>query len=181
VPNTTENRSRAAKLGWQNTENTINRALWPRSNGTSFITHNRYDPETGCWNWTGGLNSYGYGQKQYMGRREYVHRLSAHFYLGYDLNSDLCVLHRCDNPACFNPKHLFIGTMKENSIDMVQKGRNPSIWKPKTHCKHGHDLSGDNVYIRPHDSHRQCKICMAKRSKESQARKRLCRDIRASV
>jgi len=43
--------------------------------------------------------------------------------MGFDLESDLCVLHRCDNPPCFNPAHLFIGTKADNTADMMRKGR----------------------------------------------------------
>lgn len=165
MPESKETRSRVAKLSWQNPEHRLNHCLYPRSNATSFITHNRYDPDTGCWNWTGGKSTFGYGSKRYMGKNEHVHRLSAHFYLGYDLNSDLCVLHSCDNPMCFNPKHLFIGTKKDNSKDMASKGRNPTVFRKRTHCLRGHELTLENSYFRK-DSRRQCLACTKFRSSQ---------------
>jgi hypothetical protein len=52
-----------------------------------------------------------------------VHRLSAHAFLGFDLRSCLFVCHKCDNPPCFNPNHLFVGTNADNLRDMASKGR----------------------------------------------------------
>lgn len=55
-----------------------------------------------------------------------AHRLAAHLWLGFDLNDPRFVLHRCDNPPCFNPDHLFIGTVQDNQADMAAKGRSPN-------------------------------------------------------
>jgi hypothetical protein len=52
-----------------------------------------------------------------------VHRLSAVEFLNFDPDSRLLVLHRCDNPSCFNPEHLFIGSQQDNIHDCVDKGR----------------------------------------------------------
>ena len=131
----------------------------------SFLTNNRYDAATGCWNWTGARNSNGYGHKRFHGALQKVHRLSAHFYLGYDLNSELLVLHKCDNPACFNPKHLFFGTPKDNMQDMFEKHRWRHPNKYKTKCPQGHPYSGENLYVYSRTSNgktktlRSCRIC----------------------
>lgn len=130
----------------------------PRA-ATSFWTHNRFDPVTGCWNWTGALNSAGYGQKQYLGKVQLVHRLSAHFYLKFDLHSKALVCHHCDNPSCFNPKHLFIGNNSLNILDCVAKGRKNSYQARLTHCPKGHPYSGDNLGIIKSTGFRKCKIC----------------------
>jgi hypothetical protein len=124
----------------------------------SFWTNINYDLNTGCWNWTGCKHPLGYGRMNYMGKVHYVHRLSAHFYLGYDLNSELVVCHHCDNPKCFNPKHLFIGTRQDNSVDCVRKGRYDGP-KPWTHCKRGHPLSGDNAIVRSDTGRKYCRAC----------------------
>lgn len=86
--------------------------------------------ENECWDWVAGKNQHGYGVfgvNKTM--TQSTHRFSYEFHFGkipkgegYHGN---CVLHRCDNPACVNPKHLFLGTQKENMEDMLKKGRIP--------------------------------------------------------
>jgi predicted XRE-type DNA-binding protein len=83
----------------------------------------RIDPATGCWVWTGAVDSRGYGTVKLSGRQIAVHRLSAHFHLGMALDSREWVLHSCDNPPCFFPDHLFLGTAEANVQDMFAKGR----------------------------------------------------------
>lgn len=82
--------------------------------------------ENGCWNWTKSKDSHGYGRiyKGGGGSREFllVHRLSWLLFNG-PISDDLCVLHKCDNPACVNPEHLFLGTHKDNMQDRDKKGR----------------------------------------------------------
>lgn len=115
---------------------------------------------TGCWNFKGTkAGPMGYGQMSYAGKKEYVHRVAAHIWKRFDLTSDKSVLHHCDNPTCFNPKHLFIGTLSENIYDCVKKGRH--VQARKTHCQRGHLLSPDN--LKPYDlrvrNFRRCLTC----------------------
>jgi hypothetical protein len=81
--------------------------------------------DNGCWEYT-GFKNYGYGECN-AGK---VHRLSYEYYIG-TIPIGLCVLHKCDNPPCFNPKHLFLGTQRDNMKDRDKKGR---VWS-KQHSR----------------------------------------------
>ena len=79
-----------------------------------------------CWLWTGATNDYGYGVIG-VGRRSQglvrAHHVSWKIYHGAWPKSAEIILHKCDNPPCVNPDHLFLGTLKDNSMDMMRKGR----------------------------------------------------------
>lgn len=76
----------------------------------------------GCWNWIGWKDRKGYGQAHFQSKRFFSHRLSWIFYKG-EIPIGLYVCHKCDNPSCCNPDHLFLGTQKDNIQDMMKKGR----------------------------------------------------------
>lgn len=78
--------------------------------------------ERGCIEWTGSVAGYGYGVLSFYKRNYYVHRLAYRLFIG-KIPNHLMVCHRCDNPRCFNPEHLFLGTAKDNVQDMIKKGR----------------------------------------------------------
>lgn len=82
----------------------------------------RTTPDGGCWLWTGKRNQQGYGRLRVDGRDVLAHRHSWALVNGR-ISEGLCVLHRCDRPACINPAHLFIGTIADNNADMKSKGR----------------------------------------------------------
>lgn len=77
----------------------------------------------GCWLWQGSKSPKGYGVISYQGKAWRAHRLAYKFTRG-DIPAGLCVLHRCDNPSCVRPDHLFLGTHGENNTDRARKGRN---------------------------------------------------------
>jgi hypothetical protein len=88
-----------------------------------FFFHHDYcrNPRS-CWNWPKYKSAKGYGVIIYDGFKFSVHRLSFEHYKGL-VPKGLVIMHDCDNPACFNPAHLFLGTHAENMQDMVRKGR----------------------------------------------------------
>lgn len=85
----------------------------------------KHEGEHTCWEWTSTINEHGYGVVGRGGKNggmSLAHRVSWKFHFG-PVPADLCVLHRCDNPKCVRPGHLFLGTRADNNADMVAKGR----------------------------------------------------------
>lgn len=95
---------------------------------------------SGCWEWTGGRNSSGYGGFQCQGFNFKAHRIS--FYIEHGRDPLRFSLHRCDNPPCVNPDHLFDGSAKDNAMDRVRKGRQGDTRGERHGC---HKLTEEDV------------------------------------
>lgn len=85
----------------------------------------KVDKEPDCWLWTASRTEKGYGRIGVPGSRYgYIlaHRISWLLHVGF-IPKGMMILHRCDNPPCVNPDHLFLGTQKDNMSDCREKGR----------------------------------------------------------
>lgn len=124
---------------------------------TSFWS--RVDKIDNCWLWTGAFFETGYGALSGENRKALrAHRFS---YLLHNPDKDmtnLLVCHSCDNPKCVNPSHLFLGTSKENSQDMIKKSRHGRKPEFRPFCPKGHSYLGDNLYYTS-SGHQACRGC----------------------
>lgn len=82
--------------------------------------------EDACWEWLASKNKKGYGLFRYQNKNVSTHRYSWILHYG-EIPDELFVLHKCDNPSCVNPKHLFLGTNEDNMKDMSRKGRSGAM------------------------------------------------------
>lgn len=91
-----------------------------------YYTDMRGDDE--CWHWLGYFNmSNTRGILSYQGRNELAYRL-VYMMINGPIPKGKIIMHTCDNPRCVNPNHLKLGTHKDNSQDMIAKGRQPAKW-----------------------------------------------------
>jgi hypothetical protein len=84
------------------------------------------EPNSGCWLWTRCVNRNGYGIANWFGKARLAHRISYELHCA-PVPPGLFVCHRCDNPTCVNPTHLFVGTAHDNVRDMDRKQRRVTV------------------------------------------------------
>lgn len=91
----------------------------------------KVDKTDGCWVWIASKLPTGYGQFWSGERNMRAHRFSYILHYG-NIPNGMLVCHKCDNPSCVRPDHLFLGTSLDNAIDKVSKGRNNITFTPIT-------------------------------------------------
>lgn len=123
----------------------------------------RINLDNGCWEFTGARQGkLGYGSV-YLGQRDgnnwfmVTHRAMWILVHGKRPERHEFVCHRCDNPLCCNPGHLFLGTLADNNKDMASKGRYNH--QRRTHCIHGHEFTPENTYTPPGRPNKR--VCIA--------------------
>lgn len=110
-----------------------------------------------CWIWLGPRNSMGYGRISFDGKNRLLHR-AAHEETKGPIPPGLVIDHLCNEPLCFRPQHLEAVTQQENM-------RRAFAGRQRTECKKGHPMTPDNTYIVRVTGQRQCKTCIAARSR----------------
>lgn len=88
---------------------------------------------SGCWN-VSPATKQGYGKIRAFGETKLSHRVSYELFNG-PIKKHLMVCHKCDNPSCINPEHLFLGTANDNMQDKISKGRHAGARKGSKHHK----------------------------------------------
>lgn len=87
-----------------------------------FMDRVHEEPNSGCWLWAGGIKGGGYGAFHFAQKQWGAHRWAAKCIGGLDVAGKF-VCHSCDNKLCVNPAHLWTGSAKDNTADMIRKGR----------------------------------------------------------
>jgi len=114
--------------------------------------------ENGCHVWLGFKLKSGHGRFGINGKTYLTHRVARHLYCGFDLDSDILILHKneCNNPSCINLDHTYEGDHSDNAKDTVKNSTHYQT--KKTHCPKGHEYTQRNTRIEIHGG-RRCKKC----------------------
>jgi hypothetical protein len=118
-----------------------------------------------CWNWTGAKNKAGYGMFKVAVGTSLANRMSYKLAFCF-IPEGMCVLHKCDNPSCVNPYHLYAGTMGDNTRDMIERHR--QYWANRDRCSMGHEYTPENTlhYNGTKKDSRICKTCKKTKAHE---------------
>lgn len=135
----------------------------PKSLCQRFLSKIELSPDSSCWLWSGYLKPNGYASMYVndSARKEYAHRVAYELFK-CPIPDGMDIDHLCRVRHCVNPDHLEAVTRK------VNVGRSPIMGNPRnknaTHCIRGHELSGENLYVKP-NGRRICRTCRRLRQK----------------
>lgn len=115
------------------------------------------EPMSGCWLWLGPPIKDGYGLFVANRHTTTAHRWAWMLFRGA-IPDGKVVCHHCDNPACVNPDHLFVGTLGDNMQDMHDKNRHPNSPK-RSVCRNGHNLATAGLHRNQSNPNGTCEQC----------------------
>lgn len=128
-------------------------------------------PQGKCLIWTGCLHhTRGYGSTSVFGKFMAAHR-AVWLLSGRKIPEGLVLCHKCDNRACVNIDHLFLGTQKDNMTDCAKKGR--LAVQKRMYCPRGHPYAGFNLVMKKGGKLRLCRICTNDRARKYRAKRKL--------
>lgn len=116
-----------------------------------------------CWPWLGSMHPEGRGYATAVHTSTTAARIALHL-SGTPVTQGRFVCHTCDNPACCNPGHLYLGTQADNMRDAMLRKRFSR--GTATHCQRGHEFSESNTYTHTKSGARQCRTCKSQRTRK---------------
>lgn len=126
-----------------------------------------------CWPWTATRMKTGYGMISVAGKGRKATRVVWEVVFG-PIPEGFHVLHRCDNPPCCNPAHLFLGTHVDNMADKRAKGRQARtgnlVCAARTHCPQDHEYTAENTMV--YRNMRYCRTCSKAHKRAYEEKKR---------
>jgi len=145
----------------------------PKSVSRVAVFWSKVDKSGECWIWTGTRLPTGYG-RFYDGEKMVNAHRHALLLSGVRIHKNELACHRCDNPPCVRPSHLFVGTQRENILDAMSKGRHVAPNRGKTICASGHPFTDENTKFRVRSGkiERACRECyrIDKKNRRSRAK-----------